>query len=270
MKKSIFGALALWLAMAGTGHADTLSGKVKDIDTKGNTLTLASAPDVQGESKEYQLVWDEERMDLLALERAAVGDFLTVDAEQNAISRNWKVNSAQGGPLAGVENAIRSDERTLRGEVRSVDPAGNVIVLASSEKDENGLLIEHRVVWDDSNENVREKLEKAEIGDDLSVTASQNPISRNWKATALPGAFAAMGQGGEQTLTGEVKSVDPEKNVIVLTTTEPSGDVEERKLVWDKDFRDQARLENAKIGERLSVRADQNFITRNWNVKSLG
>ena len=70
--------------------------------------------------------------------------------------------------------------------------------------------------------------------------------------------------------TASGMQVDAGKNFILLRITDAQGRMQERRIVWDKDFAEQARLENARIGDQLSVRADRNPITRNWKVKSLG
>jgi hypothetical protein len=272
MKKFTFAAFTafLVLGLAGIAHADTLSGKVTSVDTGGNSLTLASDPGPDNKAQEYKLVWDDDLADITALEGASLGDTLTVNAEQNVITRNWKVTSASGGYAARASDMIQGDERMISGEIRSIDPNDNSLTLASKDLDETGQPLEYRVVWDDANANVREKIEKSEVGDNISLSATQNVISRNWKANSIAGRFEAMGEGDVRTLTGEVKRVDPEKNFLVLSTTDDSGKAVERKVVWDKDFQEQAELENAQIGEQISVRADQNFFTRNWKVQSLG
>jgi TusA-related sulfurtransferase len=271
MNRNLFIAsfAALTLGLAGTGYADTLSGKVSSVDQGGNAITLSSPTNNAGENKEHKLVWDDSLAESQQLENAQIGQTLTVDAEQNAISRNWKVNSVRG-PLSAVEKAISTDSRTLSGEVVEFDLAGRSLLLRSKESDDKGQPMQYRVVWDATNSNVHEKLQKAKIGDNLTVTADQNMITKNWKANSITGAIAAMVQGDVHTVAGEVKQVDRDKNFIVLSTIDASsGKTAEKKITWDDDFKQQAKLENAKIGERLSVRADQNMVTRTWKVTAL-
>jgi hypothetical protein len=272
MKKILIavGVLAGCAGMAGIGHADTLTGKVVDVNAEGNAITLATEADASGKPAEYKIVWDEDRQDLQQLEQCRIGDTLTVDADQNPVSRNYKVTAVRS-PLAAIDRALRTGEQAIRGEVKEINTEANSMLLTSEEKDEAGQPIEYRVVWDDSNTEVRDKLEKANMGDNIAVRADQNVVSRNWKANVVLGPVEGMMAGDDaKTLSGEVRQVDPERNFIVLGTTDEQGRAVERKIVWDKDFKDQARLENARIGERLSVRADQNFISRNWKVKSIG
>ena len=270
MKKTIFTATAvLLLAWSGTGHADMLSGKVESIDNNGNSLTLVNESKTTSERQEYKLVWEASQAEAPALQASHVGDFLTVTAEQNPVTRNWRVQSL-GGPVASAEQKLlQTAEQTISGDIRELNIPGNSLVLVSDDKDSSGNPIEYHVVWDDSNTNVREHLEKAKIDDDLTLTADQNIVTKNWKAKSIAGPIKAMAEGDIHTLTGQVKEVDPNKNFIVLATTDDEGRAADKKIVWDNDFKQQSKLENAKIGEHLSVRADQNMVTRNWKVQAI-
>ncbi len=259
----------VFLGFSGAVHAETLIGKVTSIDQKDNSITLVSESNTSSDRKESKIGWDENLVDVQRLEDAQIGQIVTVDAEQNAITRNWKVKSV-GGALAVTEKALlRTDERTISGEILEIDHAGNSLLLRSKDRDDKGQQLQQRVVWDNSNESASERLGKAKVGDNITLTADQNVITKNWKASSLAGPIGAMADGDIRTLTGEVRKVDSNKNFIVLTTTDPSGKTSEQTIVWDNDFKQQAKLENAKVGEHLSVRADQNMLTRNWRVTSL-
>jgi ribosomal protein S17 len=171
--------------------------------------------------------------------------------------------------FAGTSYAdpLSTEEQTISGEIRNIDTGGNALTLAT--QDASGQPMEYKVVWDESNADVRDALQKHKVGDNITLTAQKNVVTQNWKATALVGPIKALAEGDIQTLTGEVKSVDTEKNFIVLNTTDKDGKPVERKIVWDNDFPHQAKLENARIGEHLSVRADENILSRNWKVKAI-
>ena len=269
-KNSFIVAVAAFLfGLAGTAYADTLIGKVVSIDQGGNTITLVSEADNSSDRKEYKLVWEDSLAEIQQLENANIGQILTVDAEQNALLRDWKVKSVRG-PLAATEEALlRTDDRVINGEILEIDIAGRSLVLRSKDSNDKGQPIQHRIVWDASSENVFEKLNKAKVGDNITLTADQNVITKNWKARSIAGPIEAMVEGDVRTLTGEVRQVDRDKNFIVLSTTDPSGKAHDNKIVWDDDFKQQAKLEGAKVGDRLSVLADQNMITRNWRVTAL-
>lgn len=271
MKRSILTALAVlfsWAA-AGVGYADTINGKIKDIDTEGNAITLLSEPGETAAAAEYKLVWEANLPDSERLHTAHVGEFLSVDAEKNPVTQNWKVTSVKG-PLAEVVNAISSEERMISGQIRNLDISGNALTLTTSDADVSGKASEYRVVWDDSNTDVRKKISNAKIGDSLSLMADQNKITRNWKANSIVGPVEGLVQADVKTVTGEIKSVNFSRNSLVLRTIETSGKIVDRTIVWDKDFKESAKIEGMHIGDRLSVRADQNMLTRNWKVKALG
>ena len=270
MKKILWPTLAVLgiFTLAGTASAATLSGKVTSVDAQGNSLMLATERTASTEPAEYKLVWDDNIADGQKLENARVGEILTVDAEQNAVTRNWNVQRI-GGALADAENAVlRTDDQIINGKIRSIDASTNAMVLVSENVGTPGET-EFRVVWDDSDVEVRDRLEKSAVGDTITLTADQNKATRNWKAKSVAGSVKAFVEGDVQTLVGQVKAVDPERNYIVLTTTDETGKQVERKIVWDNDFKQQAKLEGARIGQRLSVRADQNMVTRNWKVKAI-
>jgi len=271
MKRTLLTILAVTfsLAAAGVSHADTISGKVKDIDTAGNSITLVSEPGETTAAGEYGLVWEKNMPDAARLEKAHMGEFLSVDAEQNPLTRNWKVTAVRG-PLAEVENAISSQEREISGEIREMDLNGNSLLLVTTEADASGKMIEYHVVWDNSNANVRDRILNAKIGENISFMADQNKITRNWKANSIVGPVKDLVRGDVKTITGEIESINPAKNSLVLRTTDVSGKTIDRKIVWDEDFKEQAKLESLRVGDRLSVRADQNMLTRNWKVKALG
>ncbi len=272
MRRSILTVLAVMflLGAMGVGYADTISGKVKEIDTTENSITLVSKPgETAAMPVEYKLVWDAKLPDSARLETAHVGEFLSVDAERNPVTQNWKVTTVRG-PLAAVENAVSSDERMIEGKIRDLDTHDNSLVLVSTEADVSGKIIEYHVVWDDSNTNVRNRLAKAKIGDKLSLVADQNKITRNWKANSIVGPIRELIHVDVKTITGEVKSIEPAEHYLTLRTTDASGKTVDRKIVWDKNFADKAKLENMRVGDRLSVRANQNMLTRNWKVKALG
>jgi hypothetical protein len=271
MKKIMIMTVASFamLAMARAGYADTLTGTVKSINPGGNAMTIVSQANQNGEATEYKLVWDKDFAQLAPLENARIGQPITVEATQNAVTRNWKVASV-GNAVETAQNALlRGREQTLNGEVTDIDTGARSLTITSKDTDENGNPMRYKVVWDSDNPNVRERLEKARVGDRLTVRAEQNVISRNWKATSIAGPIAAMGARDVKTISGEVTKVNPEKNYLVLSTTDQNGKQVERKIVWSKDFAEQAKLETARIGQHLSVQADQNMITRNWRVKSL-
>ena len=272
MNKNLFIAsvIALVFGVTGTSYADTLMGKVTSIDQEGNAITLTSESPNSTERKEHKLVWDADMAESQQLENARIDQILTVDAEQNAVTRNWKVRSVRGPAAAAEQALLRTDERIISGEVAEFDLAGRSLLLRSKELDNNNQPAQYRVVWDATNTNVTEKLQNAKIGDNLTLAADQNVITKNWKANSISGPIRAMAQGDVHTIAGQVKEVNRDKNFIVLNTTSPSGKADEQKIVWDDDFKQQARLENAKVGEHLSVRADQNMLTRNWKVTAIG
>lgn len=253
---------------AGIGYADTISGRVKDIDIPNRSITVIAEPSEIASSANYKLVWDADLADSARLNRVSVGEFLSVEADQNAITRNWKVTTVRG-PLATLEDAASSEKRVIEGKIQSIDTAARSLVLLSGERDASGNMIDYRVVWDDSNTKVDDRLVHAKVGDNLSLKADQNQITRNWKADAVVGPVKGLMTPDVKTITGEVRSVDPGKNSIVLRVTDASGKTTDKTLVWDKDFRDQAKLDSLRTGDRLTVRADQNALTRNWKVKSL-
>ncbi len=262
--------MAFYLGLAGTVYADTITGKVVSVDQGGNTLTLVSESDNSSDRKEQKLVWDNDLADIQKLESANIGQTLTVNAEQNVITRSWKVKSV-GGQMAAVENAfLRTDDQILSGEIVEMDRAGRSLTLRSNDNDDKGQPIQHRIVWDISSDNVLDKLDNAKVGDKITLTADQNIITKNWKAKSIAGAMQAMATGDIRLITGEVREVNSDKNFIVLYTTDSTGKSGDQKIVWDDDFKQQATLENAKIGERISVHADQNMITRNWKVSAIG
>ncbi len=269
MKRSLLIVLAMMFSLgaAGVSYADTLSGKIQKIDTAENEITLVSN-DERG-TDDHRLVWEDSLPDSERLEKANIGDFISVDADYKPLLLHWQVTSIRG-PLAGAENAISTNERMIEGEIRSLDIPGNSLVLVSTKADASGKMTEYKVVWDDSNTKVRDRLEKAKVGDSISLSADQNKLTRNWKANSIEGLVEDMVQRDIKTITGEVTSVDPAKNYLVLRAADPSGKMVDRKVVWDDDFKDQDRLESLRVGDRLSVRADQNMVTRNWKVKALG
>ena len=93
MKKLLWALAAFSLAWAGTSYADVLSGQIKDIDTGGNALTLTSPRADTGEQTEYKVVWDDDLQQAIKLENAKVGERLSVHADQNMFTRNWKVKA---------------------------------------------------------------------------------------------------------------------------------------------------------------------------------
>lgn len=259
---------AFLLGTAGAAWADTISGKVTDVNVPGRSITLISEPG-EAASASYTLVWESDFADAASLRRTQVGSFLSVDATQNPVTRHWRVTNVRG-PMAAAEDLISSDQRVLEGKVTSIDVPAHRLTLLSMQADASGKAVEYQVVWDESNADVRNRLAKAEVGDKLALKADQNRITRNWKATSVVGPVKEMIQRDVKTITGEIKEIDPAGNYIVLLTIDSSGERVERKIVWDKDFRDQGRLESLKVGDRLSVRASQNAVTRNWKVKAIG
>ena len=251
-------------------QADTLTGKVKSVDQEGNALTIVSEPSSDGKTVDYNLVWDTTLQDLKSLENAKIGELVIVEAEQNPISRNWKVIAIKG-PLSEAEHKfLKTAERMIKGEVREINTSGNSLMLVSEETDANGQRLEYHVVWDETNANVRDHLQKTRVGDKLSLMADQNKLTHNWEAKSIAGPIESITTGSVQTLIGEVKKVDADKNSLIMNTVDASGHTVERKIVWEKNFREQDKLENAKIGEHLTVQADQNILTRNWKVKAIG
>ncbi len=261
--------MTFFLGLAGTVHAETLIGKVNSIDQAGNSITLVSEEANSSGTKDHKLVWDENLAEKMQLKNAQMGQIMTVDAEQNLITRTWKVNSVGGALAIAEKTLLSSDDRTISGEILEIDHAGNWLSLRSKGMDEKGQSVQNRVVWDTSNQSVSESLGKNKVGDNITLTASQNIITKNWKVSSVAGMIEAMAKGDIQTLAGEVRKVDNDKNFIVLFTTDLSGKTGEKTIVWDNDFKQQTKLENAKVGDHLSVRADQNMITRNWKVTSL-
>ncbi len=268
MKKTLW-TLALLLACAGTGYADTLSGQVREIDTAGNSLTLVAQRADSTEPAEYKVVWDDEFAEAARLESARAGDTLVLNAEQNPVTRNWKAIGVGGALAAAENNLLRTEDQTISGKILNIDTAGRRLVLSSENVDAAGEPIQYAVVWDEASGDIREQLQKASVGDKLTLRADQNVVTKNWKAKSIAGPIEAMTKGGVHMLSGQVKSVDASKNFIVLNTTDASGAAVEQKLVWDEDFTQQAKLESAKVGEMLKVHADQNMITRNWKVKAI-
>lgn len=271
MKKYAFTAAvaSLLLSLSSIAHADTLTGQVQEIDTAGRSIKMVSVGGSEAQATEYKVVWDETLLDAPKLQSTRVGDALTLDATQNPITQNWKVNSVRG-PLSAVDNALHpGSERMISGEITTIDLPGNSLVLISEDMDGDGKRIEYRVVWDNTNVNVRNRLEKSKIGDNISLEGDRNVVTGNWKAVSVAGPIESLAAKNDHVLVGEVKRVEPEKNFILLSTTDESGREAERKLVWDKDFAEQARLENAQIGQKLSVQADRNVLTGNWKVKAL-
>jgi ribosomal protein S17 len=260
---------ALFIGLAGTVHAETLIGKVVSIDQNSNSMTLASNSDNSSGIQSYKIVWDESLAEIQQLKNARMGQIVTVDADQNPISRSWKVTSV-GGALAIAEKALlRTDGRTVSGEIIAIDRSNHTMLLRTKDMDDKGILIEQHIVWDTENQSVTDKLNKASIGDSITLTADQNVITKNWKVSSIAGPIEAMRTNDIRLLTGEVRQINSDKNFIVLYTTNMPGKATEQTIVWDNDFKQQAKLENAKIGDQLSVRADQNMITRNWKVASL-
>jgi hypothetical protein len=273
MNKNIFIAsvLGLFLGMSGTAQAETLTGNVTSIDQGGKSIMLVSESDNSSDTKSYKIMWDDKLAEnqRLSLTNVRVGQAMTVDADQNPITRSWKVTSVGGSMDVAEKTLLRANGMTLAGEIIEIDQAKNTLLLRSKDLDDQGEFIEHRLGWDTSNASVTRGLSEAEVGDDITLAADQNVVTRSWKITSISGPIASMLGGDARTLTGEVRKVDIDKNSIVLYTTNPSGTAGEQTIVWDNDFKQQARLEGAKVGDRLSVRADQNMITRNWKVSSL-
>ncbi|MBP9733099.1 MAG: hypothetical protein KBD07_01835 [Candidatus Omnitrophica bacterium] len=107
----------------------------------------------------------------------------------------------------------------------------------------------------------------------MTVDAEQSPVTRNWKVMSVGGSTAAaekqMTQADGSAITGEVRQVDSEANSIVLFATGPSGQAGNMTIVWDNGLKQQMKLENAKVGDQLSILANQNMVTRNWKVVSI-
>ncbi len=266
---SVVAMAALFMGMSGIVHAETVMGKVVSIDQEGNSLKLVSDKEHSSGTKEYTVVWDKDLAEVQQLRDARIGQIMTMDAEQELVSRNWKVKSV-GGVLAIAEKKLlRTDSVALSGEIVEINPAEHWLMLQSKDKDDQGQPVTHRVVWSETNESAAKKLDNAKVGENITVNADQHVITKNWKVTSVAGLMETLQKSDIRTLTGEVRSVDSDKNVIVLYTKDPTGKAGEETVVWSDDFKQQAKLENAKIGDQLSVRADQNMITRHWNVTAI-
>ncbi len=137
--KKILWTMAFVLAWAGTSYADTISGKIKDIDTGGNALTLISdRADNAGNPSEYKVVWDDNLADAARLENAHAGETIVLDAQKNPVTQNWKAQSVGGGMASAEKSFLRTDDQTISGKVLSIDQNGRRLVIESGDRDANG------------------------------------------------------------------------------------------------------------------------------------
>ncbi len=84
------------------------------------------------------------------------------------------------------------------------------------------------------------------------------------------GVFAAGAVAHAETLSGQVQSVDTAGNSLILQgIAGPQGKESQYKIVWDEKIQGGEALENAQVGEEVTVDAKQNFFTRNWKVKEI-
>lgn len=78
-----------------TAYAMQLTGRILEVNTGGNAIKLQIV-NPEGKTDDVKLVWDDDLPGLQKLENAKPGDEITVEAEQNAITRNYKVTALPG------------------------------------------------------------------------------------------------------------------------------------------------------------------------------
>ncbi len=90
-------SLFLW---SGIGSAEIVQGKVIGIDPNQKSLTLNRMDAATGQPEQVQLAIDSETQfqgGIDSLSSLKVGDEISVEADQNFVTRQWKANIIQKG-----------------------------------------------------------------------------------------------------------------------------------------------------------------------------
>ena len=88
---------------SGIGSAETVQGRIVEIDPNQKSLTLNRMDSATGQPEQVELAIDNETLfqgGVDSLNALKVGDEVSIDADQNFVTRQWTANSIQKGSLA--------------------------------------------------------------------------------------------------------------------------------------------------------------------------
>ncbi|HTL70830.1 MAG TPA: hypothetical protein VL404_06025 [Candidatus Eisenbacteria bacterium] len=122
MKKIILGVfLAAWTAFPATAFAAAFQGTITALDQKSMNLT---STDMSGRMKDLKIGLDYSKVQLQGMTSVAdleVGDYVTVDAKKNPVTRHLKARAiSYRGPAPAnrpdqpIKKGIAAAERTVR------------------------------------------------------------------------------------------------------------------------------------------------------------
>lgn len=106
---------ALWIAvfgfiaMQGVASAETISGKITQVNPQDNSFRLSRTDQAAGDELKIGIEDNTQFSGVQSLDELSIGDDVQVEADQNVLTRAWKASAVLAGEGTSQDQAMGSD-----------------------------------------------------------------------------------------------------------------------------------------------------------------
>lgn len=126
-------AVLMW---QGLGYAETVQGRIVEINPNEKSLTINRFDAVSGQPQQLEMSIDNETQfqgGIASLDALKVGDEVMLEADQNFVTRQWTINAIKKGAAGTLEQQSELNQSSQQGALERDRPAGGTAQSGAAE-----------------------------------------------------------------------------------------------------------------------------------------